>query len=325
MSTSQTLSSSSAPAQESPLHLVLRPSSQENMTLLSIVKIFSAILIEYGSERDILSKNLMAAGHAFMVYAVENHAKPFDELLEGSIQKIEEIKKVLINPLTQSTYQNPWLVESVVTWDKTTLEEHQRHAIQFSGKVIKAAPHEFAQAVISWIEQLPIQKNTSVVVFQATNLCLANPLSQEMQDYQCYLRNEHIISQSKKLQQSLEVIWDLEETALALEETNIAGFQRFEQDLSRLEQDHTQQTAEFNQRLITVQAQQQTTIALYNEANDEVKTTLSHVKTELSEAQIQMNRQQAQISSLSSQLIGCYGQLGHLQNELNNQGSCSVM
>lgn len=314
--------------QESPVQLVLRASPQPARTPLSILTRFGAILIKYGAEKDILSQNLMVTGHTFMVYAVQNHGKPFNELLQGAIEKIAEIQKVLKNPFGTSTFKEPWLIDGVVTWDKSTLDEYQEYVGRFSDKVIEATPHRFAQEVLEWIAQFPIQTRAPALLEQGTGQVARQQLAlpKEVLDYQRYMQYEHLINQSKKLQQSLGLIKQLEEMNLALEEANIEGFRRFEQTLARQEESQLQQTAELQRGIGALQTQQQATVALYKEANDEAQATLRKVKAALDEAHVQMNRQQAQISSLCSQLNSCYAQLGHLQNELNNADSgCSLM
>src|SRR5687768_10065169 len=101
--------------------VVQSASPQLVQTPFSILTRFGAILIKYGAEKDSLSKNLMSAGHAFMVYALKNRGKPIKEYLQGTLEKIAEIQKVLKNPYGPSTFKNPWLIEGVITWDKSTL------------------------------------------------------------------------------------------------------------------------------------------------------------------------------------------------------------
>ncbi len=307
---------------------------------LAIIMEFGALLIKHGANQDPVSQNLVAAGKTFLVYALQNHAKPFDAILRGGVEKIEEIKKILINPLTKSTFKNPWLVESIVTWDEATLTEHQGYARRFSNNGIDAVPHTFIREAINWIDRLPKHARGQLLLGQdsvrETNQSLMiSTVPKEVRDYQRYLLYEHIIAQSKEKQQGLMVLKEFKEMNTILEKENVEGFKRLEQIVERRQQSNLEETDELKRNLNALAIQQEKTRALLKKENglqkkdlDEAMTILKKVQTELNEAHIQMNRQQAQINDLCNQLHSSCSQVNYLRNELNNADSdsgCSIM
>jgi hypothetical protein len=177
--------SSTMTVQELPIDTTVLQNSSNIGQALSIFKLFESILNRYCSEKDPLSKNLRLAGRSFMAYAAEkatylrsicrttNDEKEqklkISEVVKETIVKIEELKMVLKNPFGTSTLIEPWLVEDTVTWDKTTLEDYQKLVAFFPRKMVSAAPHQFAQEVLDWINQWPHQiRNLALLPLEVT-------------------------------------------------------------------------------------------------------------------------------------------------------------
>ncbi len=314
--------------EERPLHLTFRVQQpRERQTPLTIMTEFGEILIKYGDEQDDLSRSLMDAGHTFMVYVYENRDQSFEVLLRGAIERIEGIKKVLKNPFGPSLFKEPMLVEGIVVWDRSSVDEYNAYAHQFSGRAVEAVPHRLGREVLEWIGRLPIEANEPEVLAQGVIQAAGQPLvlPQAVVDYQRYLQYGHLIDQSKRLKESQALIRRLESVSRALEEANVLGFQRFEQDLARQEESQLQQTAELQRGLRDLQTQYRGTVAMEREARNEAQATTGKLQAHLEAAYKQMASQREQIGNLCAQLQGCQAQLGHLQNELNNKDDCSVM
>ena len=312
-----------AVVQLQPLHLVLRERQLTIEAAQAIILELGAILVRYGANNDLLSQKLMVAGHTFMLYAASNLGiMPPNEVLRGGIEKIIEIKTILKNPFAPSIFREPWLVDGVVTWEKATLDAHQASGRRFGGQDVEAVPHNFAQEVLNWIGQLPVEIPEPVLLLQGAEQRVVQhvALSPEVRDYQDYMQCMHIIERTKELQGSLVIIRQLEEAKLILEQANEEGFRRFEADLARMEQNQRQQNAELGRGLVAIQTQQQETVALYQEANDVANATLIKVKVELDAAHIELNRQQHQIYSLCAQLNSQQQQL----NNMDRGGFCTI-
>ena len=287
-------------------------------TRLSISTGLGRILVKYGKEVDPLSKNLITAGHAFLVFVVENYGKPLDAILRGTIEKIEGIKKAL------KYLHEPWLVDGLVTLDKWALDEYAEYRSRFSGRSIEAVPHRFGQEVVGWLEALPPILQSSAVAPQITTQCTQLP--KDAQDYQRYMQYEQMIKTAHELQNTLVRVGQLEIAKEVLVVANTQGFQRFRQDLARQEESQQQQNVEIGRGLVSLQTQQQETVALYEEVNEATNAALHHVKGELGAANIKMSRLEAENHSLFGQLYSCHAQLGRLRNELDDARSgCSLM
>src|SRR5690242_16892788 len=110
------------------IHLSLCPERAQlrespKQTVLSTLLKLGAILVKHGNKKDLLSINLMVAGHTFMAYVVANIRRPVNELLKGGIEKIEMIKSMLKNPYGIHMFQNPWLVENAVTLEEESYKQ----------------------------------------------------------------------------------------------------------------------------------------------------------------------------------------------------------
>jgi hypothetical protein len=327
MTTRTTITITESPTQSVFFHLASRDLPKAEPTRFSISRGLGAILIKYGKEQDILSKNLMAAGHTFLVYAVENYTRPLDAVLRGSIEKIEGIKKALKN------LHEPWLVDGVVTLDKRALDEYEGYRKRFSGRPIEAVPHRFGQEVLGWIDELPMALNSPGPLLQITSQSTQPCLPKDVRDYQRYLQYEGMIEaaherkkKEAELQRTLVRVKQLEIAKEILEVANTQGFQGFRQDLARQEESQQQQNAEFKRGLVSLQTQQQETVTLYQEADEVTNAALRHVKGDLEAANIKITRLEAESHYLYGQIYSCQGQLGQLQNDLNDAKSgCSLM
>lgn len=323
MTASTTLTITEAPTQPVFFHLTTRVLPKPEPTRLSITTGLGAILIKYGKEQNPPSKKLLAAGREFLLYAVENYSQPLDAVLKGSIEKIEGIKKAL------NYLHEPWLVDGLVLLDKWALDEYVEYRRRFSGRPVEAVPHRFGQEVLGWIDELPPALNSPApslpLTSQSTSLCLPK----EVQDYQRYQLYEQMIEaaqdRKKKEAELLETLARVQQLEVAkgiLEVANTQGFQRFRLDIARQEESQLQQNAELGRGLASLQAQQQETVALHEEAYDVVNAALRQIKGDLEQAHIRMNRQQAEIAYLCSQLYSCQAQLGQLKNE---KSGCPLM
>ncbi len=329
MTTSTTLTITEAPTQPVFFHLALKAPKPEP-TRFSVSTGLGAILIKYEKEQDPPSKNLRTAGREFMVYAVENYSQPLDAILQGSIEKIEGIKRALKNPFSPLTCREPWLIDGIVIWDRPTVDENEDYRKRFSGRPLEAVPHRFAQEVVDWIDELPPALNSPVALLQLTSQGTQPCLPKDVQDYQRYkeyggmIETAHELKRKEgELQRTIARVQQLEVAKGILEVANTQGFQRFRLDIARQEESQITQHAELGRGLVSLQAQQQETIALHEEANDVVNAALRHVKGDLEEAHIKMDRQQAEIRNLYGQLYSCQAQLSQMGKK--EQNSCSLL
>jgi len=287
-------------------------------TRLSISTGLGKILIRFGKEQDPVSKNLITAGHAFLVFVVENYGRPLDAVLQGTIEKIEKIKEALKH------LHEPWLVNGLVTLDKWALDEYAEYRRRFSGRSVEAVPHRFGQAVVGWLDTLPaILRPRAIPIRMITQ---NTQLPKDVRDYQRYMQYEQMIKTELELRDTLVRVQELEMTKEVLVVANTQGFEGFRQDLARQEESQQQQNIELERGVVSLQAQQQETVTLYVEANAATNASLRQVEGALDAANGRITRLEVENHYLYGQIYSCQAQLGQLRNDLEDAKSgCSLM
>ncbi len=308
---------------------------------------FGSILLKYGAERDLLSQELLTSGRKLMAFAVqtasglklnellkitdgkdqpdpileEKKNKLFINLIKETIDKVEDLRKILQNPYGASTLKEPWLVEGIVTWDKFTYDEYVLLSKQFDMPFCNAKPHVFAYEVLEWLKLWPRQaKNDSSLLPQPLNL--SSTLPQAVLDYQHLTMYQDLIVKAKKLQQICVVNAELEKMVIYLEEFNASEFEKMKDLLAKQEKNGKIQFLELEGCLKNLREQQKKTDRLNRKANEENQKMISMLKSTVADMGNQINHLQAEIYYLSNQLMSCRQQLWDVEDKLDS--SCSI-
>lgn len=134
------------------------------MSFSDYLDLLTDILSKYSSWQDPISKLL--SGWGWEIITIDPEKKEFKDLspeeFEMAKNQINDLKKVILfNPMDkQGTMFNELVLEREWPWEKWMLDDYnalfQQPRSPFDGQMHeKAKPHEFAQAIISWLKLLP--------------------------------------------------------------------------------------------------------------------------------------------------------------------------
>ncbi len=291
--------------QSEVLHMVLHMRNEEEgtpeeSTPLTLIRELAAILIAHEADRsrDDLSAALWTQGREFVLYVAENCSKSFNELLQGAIPRIENLKRVLISEITEQTLWDPWLSQGVVL-EKATLDARQL-------PIGDAVPHVFAKKMITWLTKIPLQNGTQM------NPYVSRKEEKKLKKYEKMVGQVRFINSLKLVNAAL---------VIKLQETN----QRRDQDLLRMEQSCLQQTEELRRGLNNITSQQKETVTMLNERNNETQGILGIVKNDLAQTKFQLTDMQRQLADAWSCIHSHRAQIADLNDQVNNSSSCSIM
>ena len=131
--------------------------------VISIISELGTILCKYRENKDPLSEDLKETGSNFINYVIDNlDARAnvnLNTLLVNCINKIEEIRTKLLNPLHPprpgTLFQDPWLTGGTQTLEKQNAEEYVQDAFDIDDEVLSLESHELAKEVLHWLIHLP--------------------------------------------------------------------------------------------------------------------------------------------------------------------------
>lgn len=303
--------------QTPPVHVVLRRTPLTQDSLSHIIISFGAIFTRHGTEKDILSKQLRESGKEVIVYAMKNLGKPFDEFLQGAIEKIEIVSRILFNGRTR--FVDPWLVEGAATWEKSVLDTYLEDEARFSNERINAVPHGFAKEVLAWLDALPIEIRDPIILLQASESSNV-ALPQAVRDYQRYQVAKQLLERTKQNQLDVEHIQMLEKIKAALEQEVSTRIDSIKENCRREEQCQQEHHKHVNEKVSNLEAQQQETLKIYKQNTKELQALIDDVSGKLDQARAHMDRQQSEIANLWNQLVSCSNRI----NDLEDRSSCVI-
>lgn len=313
-STTQTITQTE-PKKEVIVHVLHR---QPKTSLLSLVQELGTILKQFGKEHDFLSKQIRIRGCQILAFAYENRSGPFDSLLSGLIERVNNLAMTLKNPRGRTIFKDPWLVNKLV-WEKSRLDDYQRKRLLASLPAVAATPHLFANEVIHWLDRLHLQKEAPPRALQDIIRQPPKVLSKELDEY------EAEISELEELQESIRLLEEQRAINRFLEFRLVWDGQERDRNLARVEEQGVQQTAELRRGIEALQTQQQQTVALHLETTREMRNELHDLRTDLNLAERRISEQDVQILTLCHSLQACASENNQLRNEIGSGGSCSLM
>lgn len=324
------------------LELIEFPKMEE----LGLFQTFEAILNQYHENKDPLSLSLRKEGRSFMQFFTGKmmHLKDvfqsttdekirngeMNQILLETVAKVEELKKILKNPLGLNLLEDPWLVEESVTWEKATLDEFIMLGSSYGGKSIQAVPHTFAKELLTLLDKFPKQLKNSTALIPAE---IQQPIQdlimpEEVKKWYIYSGFNQLIALSKENIEKKEALKakELENFELSmmvdeLVEMNEKGFQEYEERLDMIQKSHLLQIEEVDRMLNGARTRETNTTKVCNEKTMITEEILLKTRSELLRTFNALEQQRAENRNLWSQIQSCQNQI----NELRNQDSgCSI-
>jgi hypothetical protein len=327
---------------------VIKETLNDNQDSSSISKIdynifydqLADIIEKNGEWKDTLSRQLLKWG--FEVLSLEFPENIEFEMQTEANKRINDLlHKILINPLDQTTLEDP-ILEGDWVWEKWMLDDYQESFLQFSSKVIspfygkeieKIIPHTFAKEMLVWARSISLLTNSlSKEVIDLDNKSVTvkknctevnekqNPvlskgkvfLYQKLAKIAVKLQNERFYREQVEIelrQQQLLIKQNEElnrQHEIRLEEWKLETKNSLEKGLENIENTKGKEI-----ELLQSLNEERTKV------NIDLKENLEKMETKLTTCEKNLQYVQSRNSQLEQEL-------GYLQNRINKKDKCTI-